>query len=145
MLSQQQGPYLIDVSILPAEAVVTNTHLSILVRTLGGDEVLTKARVEISASGPAGSTALGPILAPNDAVPQFYEATIPFDLEGDWEVVIGVYSDLGEETIVVPMYVNPGGSGLNWVLLAALAVIIVTAGIWTWDRVAGRRQTRNRG
>ena len=144
LLSQEQGPYVVDVSILPAEAVVTNTHLSILLRSLEGDEVLTQAQVEISATGPAGSTDLGPIPAPNDVAPQFYEATVPFDLEGDWEVMIVVNSDLGQETVVVPMYVNPGGGGINWVLLAALGVMIIAAGVWTWDRVAGRSQARRR-
>ena len=143
LLSQEQGPYVIDVSILPAEAVVSNTHLSILLRSLEGEEVLTQARVEISATGPAGSSDLGPILAPNDVAPQFYEATIPFDLEGDWEVRIAVNSELGPETLVVPMYVNPGG-GINWILLAALAVMILAVGVWTWDRVAGRPHNRRR-
>ncbi len=144
LLSQAQGPYIIDVSILPAEAVVSNTHLSILLRSLEGEDVLTRARVEISATGPTGSSDLGPIPAPNDVAPQFYEATIPFDLEGDWEVKIAVNSALGPETLLVPMYVNPASDSINWILLAALGVMIIAVGVWTWDRVAGRSPKRRR-
>jgi len=39
----------------------------------------------------------------------------------------------------VPLEVREGGGGINWILLAAVAVAIVTVGVWTWDRVAGRR------
>ena len=136
--SQQKGPYRIDVSILPGQAVVANTHVSILIFSRSTEEVLTNATVSISATGPAGSTDLGPIPAPNDISPQFYETNLPFDMAGQWEVKIDISSELGEETITLPMDVRQGGSNLNWIVLAAAAVAIVTVGIWTWDRVAGR-------
>jgi hypothetical protein len=53
--------------------------------------------------------------------------------------MIDVSSELGQETIVVPMDVREGGGNISWILLAAVAVAILTVGIWTWDRVAGRR------
>jgi hypothetical protein len=63
-------------------------------------------------------------------------------MAGQWEVKIDVSSELGEESIIVPMDVRQGGGNLNWILLAAVAVAIVTVGIWTWDRVAGRSAKR---
>ena len=138
--SQEQGPYRIDVSILPGQAVVANTHVSILVVSLASDEPITEATVTLSASGPEGSTALGPISAPNDSLPQFFETDVPFDLPGDWEMTVEVASKQGEAAIVVPLSVREGGGNLNWILMAALAVVIVTAGVWTWDRVSGRKQ-----
>jgi len=137
--SQEAGPYRIDVSILPAPAVVANTHLSILLRSLSNDQIITDAAVYVSATGPEGAAGLGPIRAPNDAAPQFFEVNLPFDMEGPWRVTIAVSSALGEETITVPLEVREGGGGINWILLAAVAVAIVTVGVWTWDRVAGRR------
>jgi cytoskeletal protein RodZ len=38
------------------------------------------------------------------------------------------------------MNVREGGGSINWILMAALAVVIVTVGVWTWDRVRGRKQ-----
>jgi hypothetical protein len=142
--SQEIGPYRIDVSILPGQPVVANTHLSVLIIARATEEALTNATVNVSATGPAGSTELGPIPAPNDISPQFYETDLPFDMAGQWEVKIDVSSELGEETIIVPMNVRQGGSNINWILLAAVAVAIITVGVWTWDRVAGRRSGRAR-
>ena len=138
--TEKKGPYVIDISILPGSAVVANTHMSILVRSSVDEQVLTDAKVAISATGPPSATALESLPASNDTTPQFYEATVPFDLEGDWEVLVRVRSELGEETVLIPMYVHPGGSNINWILLAALAVFILAVGVWTWDRVAGRNR-----
>jgi hypothetical protein len=137
--SQEKGPYRIDVSILPSQPIVSNTHLSILVRNLDEGKVITDASVRVSATGPAGSTDLGPLPAENNVTPQFFETTLPFDTVGDWLVTINVSSELGEETILVPMSVREGGNTINWILLAAVAVAVLTVGVWTWDRVAGRR------
>ncbi len=134
----EQGPYRIDISILPGAPVVANTHVSILVRSATDERVVTDANVDISAVGPPQSTPLESIPALNDAVPQFYEANLPFDTEGDWDVTFNVQSYLGEESVAIPMYVNPPGSNINWILLAALAVAIITVGVWTWDRMSGR-------
>ena len=48
VVSQEQGPYLIDVSILPAQAIVNNTHVSILLRSVSDNTVLTEAEVNLS-------------------------------------------------------------------------------------------------
>jgi hypothetical protein len=137
--SQEKGPYRIDVSILPSQPIVSNTHLSVLVRTLDQEQIITDASVMVSATGPAGSTELGPLPAENNVVPQFFETALPFDTAGDWQVMIDVSSELGEETVVVPMNVREGGNTINLIFLAAVAVAILTVGVWTWDRVAGKR------
>ena len=138
--SQEQGSYRIDVSILPGQAVVANTHVSIRVLSLDSGDPITEATVTISAIGPEGSSPLGPIPASNDFTPQFFENDVPFNLPGEWEMTVAVSSSLGDAAIVVPMTVKEGGGSINWILMATLAVVIVTVGVWTWDRVVGRKQ-----
>jgi hypothetical protein len=145
ILSQEQGPYQIDVSILPGQAVVANTHVSILILSLTNGQPITEAVVSLSGSGPEGSTAFGPIPATNDFIPQFFETALPFDLAGDWELTVAVASGLGEVAIVVPMNVREGGGAINWILMSALVVVVVTVGVWTWDRVSSRKQPVGRG
>ena len=50
---QEQGPYRIDVSTLPGQAVVGNTHLSIFILSLANDAPVTQARVDVSGTSPA--------------------------------------------------------------------------------------------
>ena len=139
VVSQEKGPYRIDVSILPGQAVVGNTHLSVFILALATGDPVTQAKVAVSGTGPAGATDFGPIPAPNGSSPQFFETDLPFDLEGDWTVMITVASDLGEEAVQVPMNVQPGGT-INVIWVAALLVATSALGIWTWDRVRGRRR-----
>ncbi len=137
--SQEQGPYRIDVSILPGQAVVANTHLSVLILSLASENPITQARVDVSGTGPAGAADFGPIPALNSYSPQFFEMDLPFDLEGDWTVIISIASELGEETIQVPFDVRPGGATINVIWIGAVLVAILALGIWTWDRLKGRR------
>lgn len=137
--SQEKGPYLIDVSILPSRAVVSNTHVSVRVLSLESQTPLTEATVILSATGPEGSTDLGPIPALNDFSPQFFETDVPFDMVGSWELKVDVAAEPGEESITVVMDVREGGS-INWIFIAVVVVVIVTIGVWTWDRISGRKQ-----
>ena len=141
--SVEAGPYKVDVSILPAQALVNNTHFSILVRSLADDAIVTQGTVLISGKAPELGTDFGPIPAPNDLAPQFFETNVPFDAEGDWLVTVTVSSDLGEGSAQLPMTVRQGGTSINWVLMAAIVVAILTSGIWIWDRVAGRRSRKD--
>ena len=43
--SQEQGSYRIDVSIIPGQAVLFNTHVSILIRSLADEAIITQANV----------------------------------------------------------------------------------------------------
>lgn len=140
--SQEQGPYRFEVSILPGRAIVNNTHLSLRVIALGSEETLTQAVVNISAEGPATADRFGPIAADNDVLPQFFETTLPFSVPGPWRVTINVITDLGDETIQVPMEVR-AGQPINLIMVAAIAVAVVAVGVWTYDRIrAGMRRRR---
>lgn len=140
---QEQGPYGVEVSILPSRAVVNNTHLSVRVTDLRGGAELTAAMVLVSATGPADVAgqvaAFGPIPAVNDALPQFYEATLPFAVPGEWQLTLRIASELGTETIRVPLLVREG-QPINLILVAAVAVAALAVGLWTYDRIRGRRR-----
>ncbi len=141
--SQEKGPYRIDVSILPGQAVVADTHVSVLVLSLETQESLTDATVILFATGPDGSAELGPIPALNDVNPQFFETNLPFDRAGSWEIKVDVDSDLGAESIVFFLDVDDAGADINWILVAAGAVVILTVGIWIWDRVRGKKKVED--
>ena len=141
----EQGPYRFEVSILPSRAIVNNTHLSLRVVARESEETLTEALVRVSAEGPATSTEFGPIVADNNVLPQFFEANLPFDVPGPWQVSINVNTELGDETIQVPMDVREGRP-INLILVAALAVAVAAVSIWTYDRIrAGMRRRRASG
>ena len=143
--TQEQGPYRVEVSILPNRAVVNNTHLSVRVVELSSDETLTDAVVQVAATGPAAAAGggFGPLPAVNDVLPQFFEATLPFDVAGPWQMSISVATaDLGQETIQVPLEVRAGGQ-LNLIWVAAGVVAVAALSIWTYDRIRGWRR-RNR-
>ena len=140
--SEEQGPYRLEVSILPARAIVNNTHLSLRVIALESEETLTQATVNVSAEGPETVNGFGPIVADNDVLPQFFEATLPFSVPGPWRVTINVITELGDETILVPMEVR-AGQPINLILVAAIAVGLVAVSVWTYDRIkAGMRRRR---
>ena len=141
--SEEQGPYRVEVSILPARAVVNNTHLSVQVVDLSSGAMLPDAVVRVSGVGPADAAgrpaAFGPIAAVNDVSPQFFEAILPFAVPGEWELSISINSDLGAETVQVALPVRAGES-INLIWVAAVAVAVLALGIWTYDRIRGRRR-----
>ena len=140
--TQEQGPYRFEVSILPSRAIVNNTHLSLRVVALETEETLTTASVRVTADGPHLGNGFGPILANNDVLPQFFETTLPFSAPGLWKVSINVITDLGDETISVPMDVREGRP-INLILVAAIGVAVLAVGIWTFDRIrSGVRRRR---
>jgi hypothetical protein len=140
--SQEQGPYRFEVSILPSRAIVNNTHLSLRVIALESEETLTEAAVNVSAEGPEMANRFGPLVADNDVLPQFFETTLPFSAPGPWQVTINVITELGDETIRVPLEVR-AGQPINLILVAAIAVAFVAVSIWTYDRIkAGIRRRR---
>ncbi len=139
--SQEQGPYLVEVSILPNRAVVNNTHISIRIVSLSSGEPLTEASVSVTAAGPAAANGFGPIPTDNNVLPQFFEATLPFDTPGEWQLSVSVDSDLGDATLQVPLEVREGRP-INLILVAAIAVALLALSIWTYDRIRGRQRSR---
>ena len=136
--SQESGPYAIDISLLPGQAIVGKTHISILLRSLATDEIVTSATVNVSATGPEGSTAFEDISAPNDYTPSFFETDLPFDIVGLWQIRLAIISDLGETALMVPIEVKEGGGGLNFILMTAVVVIILAVGVFIWGRFPGK-------
>ena len=142
LASQETGPYRIDVSAMPGRPVVNNTHLSIRLWELKGNSPITEGEVNVSATGPAGSSALGPLEARNDNSPLYFETDLPFSVAGEWEVRIEVVAAPGgtpsRESIVVPVLVRRGGQ-FNLFFVTAVALGVVILSIWTVNRIRRSR------
>ena len=115
--SQEEGPYRIDLSIIPGQAVLFNTHISILIRSPADEAIITQANVSVSATGSEGATDLAPTPALNSFTPQFFEMDLPFDMVGDWAVTVDVDSELRQESIQLKLDVREGGTNQNWLLM----------------------------
>ena len=142
LVSEEQGPYRIDVSVLPSQPVVNNTHVSVLLMSKLDDKPIIDAEVAVSATGPQNGVSIGPYQAVNDLVPQFFETTLPFSTQGVWNVQITVSSDLGEESISVLFDVVLGG-GMNWIMVSAVVVAILAVGIFIWDKLPLNKRSSN--
>lgn len=137
----QAGPYLLQVGIIPGSPKVGNLHLSIEVNDAATDAPVTDAQVFISATGPEEATNVPSTAAQIPLTGQnFYEADIWLDTEGSWVVTIHIDAAQGLATQEVPLEVTSGGISLA--LLAAIAVFMLAASIWTWDRIKGRRRRK---
>ena len=95
------------------------------------------------ATGPAGSTELGPIPAENSFAPQFYETDLKFDLIGTWDVKLSVSSPLGMESVSLDLEVEEGGNNINWIMISAIVIGIFAIGLFIWDKVTGRNTHKN--
>jgi hypothetical protein len=137
---QDAGPYRIEFSILPSQAVVGSTHASILLRSLATNDVLTQATVRIAGAGPEGSTAFGPLEAGHQFSPEYYETAMPFDRAGMWQVRVDVHSAQGFASATVPLEVREPRMEINGILMAAIAVAVLALSIWTYDRIRGKRR-----
>ena len=140
LTSREAGPYRIDVSTLPGQPVVNNTHLSIQVWSLEEEAPITEGTVNVFATGPAGSAPLGPMLARNDVSPRYYETDLPFGVEGEWQVRIVVVAPPGEESVVVPVFVQRGGR-FNLFFVTAVGLAVAALSIWTVNRIRRNRAT----
>ena len=140
--NERVGPYDLQVGILPGTPRVGNLHFSVLVNNAEVGEPITDALVTIAASGPQNATSVGPVRALNTPLsPQFYEVDVPLDMEGRWTFTLEVVTDLGEESLELPMEVSrPGGFSVAFV--AAVAIALLAVSIWTWDRIRRRRHRR---
>ena len=141
--SQEKGPFNIDLSIIPGRAVVPSTHVSVLIRSVEDDGIVTDAEVLLWATGPAGSTELGPIPAENHFAPQFYETDLKFDLIGTWGVKLSVSSPLGTESVSLDLEVEEGGNNINWIMISAIVIGIFAIGLFIWDKIKGRNTHKN--
>ncbi|MCE2404837.1 MAG: hypothetical protein J4F43_06740 [Dehalococcoidia bacterium] len=140
--SERAGPYELRVGILPGIPRVGNLHLSIQVRDAAQGTILTGGAVTVTATGPEGSTAVGPVAAVASLEsPQFYDVDVPLDTIGRWNFTLQVEAELGNAALDVPLDVSEA-EGFNLIFLLALAIAFLALAIWTWDRVRGRRRRR---
>ena len=139
--NEEQGPYRFVVAIFPKPAIVENTHMSLRLVELESEQTLTRAAVSVSAKGPHPDAKFGPLVADNYDLPMFFEVNLPFKYPGTWQVSINVNTELGNETITVEMDVREGRPINLALAAAAVAIVALTVGIWTYDRIrAGRRR-----
>ena len=141
---EKAGPYELRVGISPGAPTVGVMHLSVIVRDPVGDKAITGATVMVSVTGPEGATPFGPVPAlstPN--APEFYDLNIPLDAEGAWALDLMIDGPLGPGNLVLPLQVTSSG-GFSLVFLAAAAIALLAASVWTWDRIKRRGQKRGR-
>ncbi len=142
--SERAGPYELRVGILPGTPRVGNLHLSIQIKDAAQGTILTGGAVTVAATGPEGSTAVGPVAAVASLEsPQFYDVDVPLDAIGRWNFTLQVEAELGTAALDVPLDVSEA-EGFNLIFLLALAIAFLALAIWTWDRVRGRRRRRRR-
>ena len=138
--SQESGPYIVDISLSPGHSVVGQNQISVILRSLDDRELVTTATVDVSATGPEGSTGFTAISAHNDNNYGLFATDISFDMVGSWEVSLAVSSYVGETTVLVPIDVEEGGDGgVNYILVVAVAVIILAAVVFFWGKIPGTR------
>ena len=139
--SQESGPYIVDINLSPGHSVLGQNQISVILRSLDDRELVTTATVEVSASGPEGSTGVQDIPADDDQNYGLFQADIPFDLVGKWEVLVAISSDLGETMVVVPIDVaESGDGGINFIIVAAVVVIILAVIVFIWGKVSGTKE-----
>ncbi len=138
--NERVGPYDLEVGILPGTPRVGNLHFSILVNDAEAGVPITDALVTIAASGPPESTGVGPVRVLNTPQsPQFYEADVPLDMEGNWTFTLEVVAEPGKASLELAMEVSKP-SGFSVAFVAAVAVALLAVSIWTWDRIRRRRR-----
>ena len=139
--SQESGPYIVDINLSPGHSVLGQNQISVILRSLDDRELVTTATVEVSASGPEGSSGFQDIPAYDDQNYGLFQADIPFDLVGKWEVLVAISSDLGETMVVVPIDVaESGDGGINFIIVAAVVVIILAVIVFIWGKVSGTKE-----
>lgn len=126
----------------PGTPRVGNLHLSIQVKDAERGELLTRGVVIVTAKGPEGTADVAPIRAVTSPdSPQFYDADIPMDVVGRWNLTLYIEGELGDAALKVPLDVLEA-EGFNLVFVLAAAVAFLALGIWTWDRVRVKRRRR---
>ncbi len=136
------GPYELQVGLLPGSPKVGNLHLSIQVKDAGTGATITDAAVRLTASGPEGAVNVGPTQAVNTPQsPQYYDADIPLDTEGQWVLTLEVDGALGQASLDLTLDVQRGG-GFNLIFLFAGALAVLTLAFWTWRRTRPRQRRR---
>ena len=137
----KEGPYLFRVGILPGSPKVGNLHLSVLIQSADGDEVINDARMIIQATGPEPGMTAGPVQATNTPLnPQVFDADITLTALGTWSMTLETVSELGEATLVVPLQVTESG-GFNLLIVVVIFVLVVVIGAIGLSKMQRKRQS----
>ena len=119
------GPYELRVLTAP---VVGTLHLSIAVFDDEGLPVPAVPDVSVTGRGPEGaSQASGP--APGVEVfasPGWYAADLPVESTGEWTLSVALTGPMGPGDVEFPVEVV-SGSGTNWFVIGAFAIVLVLA------------------
>ena len=144
IMNRTQGAYRVVVGIIPARPVIPQTHLAIQVFDAADESLLrdTDVRLVIEASGPPGSPDFGPRDVLNEQTLRYFEVDVPFAVVGPWDVSLTVSSERGQEHFLLPLEVGEPGARVQWIWIAAMMVLILMAGIWTWLIMLRRRSDR---
>jgi|TARA_B100000315_G_scaffold6367_1_gene6389 hypothetical protein len=138
----QEGPYLFRVGILPGSPKVGNLHLSVLIQSADGDQIISDGQMIIQATGPELGMTAGPVQATNAPLnPQVFDADITLTALGTWTITLETVSELGEATLVVPLQVTEAG-GFNLLIVLVIAVIVVAIAALVWSQKQRKQPSR---
>ncbi len=136
----KEGPYLFRVGILPGSPKVGNLHLSVLIQSADGDDIIDDGQMIIQATGPEAGMTAGPVQATNAPLnPQVFDADITLTDLGTWSMTLETVSELGEATLVVPLQVTETG-GFNLLIVLVIAVIVVAIAALVWSQMQQRKR-----
>ena len=138
----QEGPYLFRVGILPGSPKVGNLHLSVLIQSADGDQIISDGQMIIQATGPELGMTAGPVQATNAPLnPQVFDADITLTALGTWTITLETVSELGGATLVVPLQVTEAG-GFNLLIVLVIAVIVVAIAALVWSQKQRKQPSR---
>lgn len=134
IMDRTQGPYRMVVGIIPARPVIPQTHLAIQVFDIADPRPLrdTEVRMTLTTSGPPGSQGFGPQQVFNEQTLRYFEADVPFETTGPWNVSVTVQSERGEETFLLPLDVGEPRASIQWIWITGVLIVIIAVGAWTW-------------
>lgn len=136
----KEGPYIFRVGILPGSPKVGNLHLSVLIQSADGDDIIEDGRMIIQATGPEPGMTAGPVQATNAPLnPQVFGADLTLTALGTWTMTIETVSELGEATLVVPLQVTETG-GFNLLIVAVIVVVVLAIAALIWSQIQQRKR-----
>lgn len=136
----KEGPYIFRVGILPGSPKVGNLHLSVLIQSADGGDIIDDARMTIQATGPEPEMTAGPVQATNTPLnPQVFDANITLTALGTWSMTLETASELGEATLVVPLQVTEA-EGFNLLIVVVIVVVVLAIAALVWSQMKQRKR-----
>ena len=139
------GGYGVVVTSTPGRPTEGLVHLTFSVSDAETEEIITDARLELTATPPAESElaeASFPI-DKSDVNPDLYDVDVRLEAEGVWELGLFIDGSLGAEQVEIPLEVRGPASKIFAILIVVLAfpLLLALLEIWRrWDRRKKRAQ-----